>query len=508
MLRAAATAVATVLISCVFTPALMARPPVFTDTTYEDGLAKSKAEQKVFILDAMTSWCGPCKTMDKITWVDPQVEAWLKENAIAVQLDMDHHRDVSKTLAIHAYPTIVAFKDGKEFDRIIGLRNAEQFLAWLKGVKEGKSAVEQLLIDVKAERERVKADPHAPVNYARRANLAEGLLEYSQLDEAQTEYEWLWTNMPAKTPEQRAERRHLLVGGMGSVAHRSDKAADAFRQYRDEAAKGAMRPTASRDAEDLSDWVALNGVIDDNAATVEWASSMEKTPENVAALRQMGHVLFPMLVEKDRWDVAGIVIEDPAAEIERDGSQLGAYDKGFPSDENGEKPKSLPMMPTKPSGGEPAKKAEPKTMPAIPLLTKPEAKKDAPKPEAKPDGKEPKVQPAIPLINTGKPWDNKDPESVAKEVRRRLTMQMQEKAGKYYAACLAAGRADEAHRVAEAALKYADSPETRLALVETAVVAGQVSADTANQQRWLKEAEAAGQDTADLRAKWETAQRS
>ena len=66
-----------------------ARPPVFQDLSLEQALALSSETGKLLVLDAMTAWCGPCKVMDRTTWVEPELVAWLEEHAIAIQLDMD-----------------------------------------------------------------------------------------------------------------------------------------------------------------------------------------------------------------------------------------------------------------------------------------------------------------------------------------------------------------------------------------------------------------------------------
>ena len=49
------------------------RPAVFQDLDFATALARSSAENKLLIVDAMTSWCGPCKAMDKTTWVDDEL---------------------------------------------------------------------------------------------------------------------------------------------------------------------------------------------------------------------------------------------------------------------------------------------------------------------------------------------------------------------------------------------------------------------------------------------------
>jgi thiol-disulfide isomerase/thioredoxin len=96
-------------------------------------LASQAAEEhKLLVVDVMATWCGPCKKMEKDSWSHPDVEAWMKENAVFAQVDVDEQREMSEALKIEAMPTVIVFKDGQELRRNVGYLNAEQLLAWLK----------------------------------------------------------------------------------------------------------------------------------------------------------------------------------------------------------------------------------------------------------------------------------------------------------------------------------------------------------------------------------------
>ena len=80
-----------------------------------------------------------CKLMDRTTWIDRDVVAWLQQHALAIQIDVDAQKDVAKQLRIEAMPTIIAFVDGIELDRVVGARSSsKELLVWLDGVMRGK----------------------------------------------------------------------------------------------------------------------------------------------------------------------------------------------------------------------------------------------------------------------------------------------------------------------------------------------------------------------------------
>src|SRR6185295_14207917 len=109
-------------------------PPVFSDLSFDDALAKSKDQKKIFLVDATASWCQPCQHMDRTTWVDGNVIAAIGERAIAIQFDVDEHQELAKKLSVRAMPTVIAFKGGEEIDRITGVRAPAAFVAWLEGL--------------------------------------------------------------------------------------------------------------------------------------------------------------------------------------------------------------------------------------------------------------------------------------------------------------------------------------------------------------------------------------
>ena len=97
-------------------------PPVFDKRPYAEAGKTAEAQNKWFIVKATAVWCLPCKQMDRTTWRDEKVVKWLGKNAIAVAVDVGEEKKIAAELSIEAMPTMIAFRDGKEFDRVVGYK--------------------------------------------------------------------------------------------------------------------------------------------------------------------------------------------------------------------------------------------------------------------------------------------------------------------------------------------------------------------------------------------------
>lgn len=109
-------------------------PQLWIENDLETAQAKAKAEHRLLLIDTYTSWCAQCKELDHKTWPNPQVVAWIQQNAIAVRVECEKARpDLQKTLDIKSYPTVILRDaEGKELRRTFGFKNPEAMLTWLK----------------------------------------------------------------------------------------------------------------------------------------------------------------------------------------------------------------------------------------------------------------------------------------------------------------------------------------------------------------------------------------
>lgn len=57
--------------------------------SWNEMVAAQKIEKRKIIIDVYTDWCGWCKHMDKTTFKDSTVSAYINENLYAVKLDAE-----------------------------------------------------------------------------------------------------------------------------------------------------------------------------------------------------------------------------------------------------------------------------------------------------------------------------------------------------------------------------------------------------------------------------------
>ena len=86
-------------------------------------------ENKNVIIDFYATWCGPCKMLAPIL---EEVNKEVSDNVLIAKLDIDNALDVAKEYGVMSVPTMIIFKNGKEIERLVGLRQKTQILEVLK----------------------------------------------------------------------------------------------------------------------------------------------------------------------------------------------------------------------------------------------------------------------------------------------------------------------------------------------------------------------------------------
>ena len=82
----------------------------------------SKAE---VLVDFYADWCGPCKMLS------PIMDEISKEKTV-FKVNVDDEQDLAMEYGVMSIPCVIAFKDGKEVNRSVGLKSKDDILGLLK----------------------------------------------------------------------------------------------------------------------------------------------------------------------------------------------------------------------------------------------------------------------------------------------------------------------------------------------------------------------------------------
>lgn len=123
-----------------------------------DALAAQKKAPKKIFMDVYTTWCGPCKLLDKNTFSDPKVIKFINDNYYAVKFNAEGTEEITyqdftytnpnhqaerkgrntthffaDALKLTGYPSLVFFQDdGTLIQALPGYRTPQQLEIYLK----------------------------------------------------------------------------------------------------------------------------------------------------------------------------------------------------------------------------------------------------------------------------------------------------------------------------------------------------------------------------------------
>jgi thioredoxin len=278
---------------------------VFLAATFDEALTQAKARGVWLLVAATAASDEPARMMDRTTWRNDRVSAWIADNAIAIQIDVDAQRALAAKLRIDGVPSVLAFKDGKEKDRIAGFLESARLLMWLLSLdRDIKTIYDKAIREGGGDFER---DMHGRLSFAKE------LLHDKDYVKATDHYVWLWHNMEQVDPAMGGVRVSFMAGEIKTLVDAFAPARDAFAAIRDDAGAAADRDPTSEGKR--LDWVVLNNILGDPARTLAWFDGVKADPGAEAVVRGVGRFLIEVLKARGRWADVGRLYRDPLKEL-------------------------------------------------------------------------------------------------------------------------------------------------------------------------------------------------
>src|ERR1043165_4916001 len=206
-----------------FVPQPTAEAP-FSDLKFDQALAAAKKDGKVVMIDFFTTWCVPCKQLDKTTWPDPEVQKWVGEKTVALKMDAEKELELAKKYNITGYPTILFLKpDGQELGRITAYRKPAEFLSEANDTLAGKDSVARA-------KEKLAGHENDP---SMRQQHAQALAETGKYEEALAEYLWCFDHgNEATNGAYTGVRLSFLLGAIARLGKQYPPAIQALESRR------------------------------------------------------------------------------------------------------------------------------------------------------------------------------------------------------------------------------------------------------------------------------------
>jgi len=107
---------------------LETKPVELDDAAFDRQVANSEIP---VIVDFWAPWCGPCKMMAPAF---EQAAAAFPLKARFAKVNTEERQMLASRFGIRSIPTLIAFKGGREVDRVSGALGADQLRQWVSRI--------------------------------------------------------------------------------------------------------------------------------------------------------------------------------------------------------------------------------------------------------------------------------------------------------------------------------------------------------------------------------------
>jgi len=93
--------------------------------TLTDKNFNQQTKNRLVLVDFWAAWCAPCRMMAPVL---NDVAGELNGSSYVGKVNIEQYQSLAQKFQVRNIPTMILFKDGKEVNRIVGVKNKEFLL--------------------------------------------------------------------------------------------------------------------------------------------------------------------------------------------------------------------------------------------------------------------------------------------------------------------------------------------------------------------------------------------
>jgi len=110
--------------------------PVVADNemilTLTDKNFQYQTKNRLVLVDFWASWCSPCRMMAPVL---NELATELNGNSHVGKVNIEQYQSLAQKFQVRNIPTMILFKNGREINRFVGIKNKEFLLQHIKMAK-------------------------------------------------------------------------------------------------------------------------------------------------------------------------------------------------------------------------------------------------------------------------------------------------------------------------------------------------------------------------------------
>ncbi len=261
----------------------------FSDMNFEQARKEAGHSNKIVLVDFYTTWCGPCKMLDKNTWTDPQVIHLLEQKTVALRVDAEKETALSGRYKIQAYPSVLLIKpDGTEIDRLVGYRDPKGFMEDFNATLAGKDSLA---------RAREQMEKSGTNNPSARMQYGAALAQKGKNAEALAEFLWCFDHGLENGPAFSGVRVSFLLNYIKNLGRHYPAAQQALETRRDD--RQAKLMAGATDNQMVKDLISLNRTLGDDGINL---AVFDKLPAGCPARHEVLKLCAEQFLKAGRYE--------------------------------------------------------------------------------------------------------------------------------------------------------------------------------------------------------------